>query len=89
MKARMYDLVRSLVPVQSDFGSPRIIPAGSTGTVVYCYDEPEAYAVDLEIPNLARSSGRDFENVVLTPDQFEVVERHVPRPGEMDDTDRG
>lgn len=82
MKARMYDLVRSLIAVKADFGSQRIIPAGSMGTVVYCYDEPEAYAVDLEIPDPRQSSGRDFENVVLTADQFEVVERHVPRPGE-------
>ena len=79
----MYDRVRSLVAVPARFGSDRIVPAGSLGTVVECYEQPaEAYAVDLEIPDASLVTGRDYENVILAPEQFEVVERHEPRPGE-------
>ena len=85
----MYDLVRSLVPVHARFGSTRIIPAGSIGTVVYCYEQPEGYAVDLKVVDRTQFTGWDYENVVLTPDQFEVVQRHAPRPGEEDDSDEG
>ena len=89
MKAQMYDLVRILVPVQSDLPTHRIIPAGSLGGVVDCYEHPEGYAVDLKVQDPTRITGWDYENVVLTPDQFEVVQRHVTRPGEGDDSDEG
>ena len=83
MKAGLYDRVRSLVPVHADFGHDRVIPAGSMGTIVECYQQPrEGYAVDLEVPDPSQSTGTNYENVILSPEQFEVAERHVPRPGE-------
>jgi hypothetical protein len=77
MKASKYDLIRTLVEVQSDFGRDRIMPVGSEGTVVECYTDPvEGYAVDIMIPDDSLVGGFDYENVILLPDQFEVVRRY-------------
>jgi len=41
---------------------------------VECYEHPlEGYSVDLAIPDERWVSGFDYENVILYPDQFEVV----------------
>ena len=74
MKAKEYNLIRTLVDVQSDFRD-RILPAGTVGTVVECYDNPtEGYAVDLAIPDTSLVGGFDYENVILFPEQFEVMD---------------
>ena len=73
MKARVNQQVRTLVPVFAEFSS-RTIPQGSTGTIVECFEQPEGYAVDLVIPAPELVGGVTYENVVLVPDQFEVVE---------------
>ena len=73
MKATIYDEIRTLVDVNSDFGD-RLIPKGTMGAIVECYEQPlEGYAVDLAIPDERWVSGFDYENVILYPDQFEVV----------------
>jgi hypothetical protein len=74
MKASPNDRVRTLVDVTADFYD-RVIPAGTGGVIVEAYDTPrEGYAVDLEIEDDTLVGGYDFENVVLGPEQFEVVE---------------
>jgi hypothetical protein len=74
MKASPNDRVRTLVDVTADF-SDRVIPAGNGGVIVEAYDTPrEGYAVDLEIEDDTLVGGYDFENVVLGPEQFEVVD---------------
>jgi hypothetical protein len=73
VKARMHDAVRTSDDVQSDFAE-RVIPRGTAGTVVECYDEPEGYAVDLALPDERLVGGSTYVNVVLRPDQFDVVE---------------
>ena len=75
MKAGLYFGIMTLVVVRNDFrvASDIIIPAGTEGCVVECYKDPERYAVDLAIPNKNSISGYDYENVLLYPDQFEVV----------------
>ncbi|HEX6538529.1 MAG TPA: hypothetical protein VF155_05060 [Candidatus Dormibacteraeota bacterium] len=55
---------------------------------VECYRKPaERYAVDLEVPDPSQFIGIDFENVILVPHQLEIVEQHVPRPGEEGDNE--
>jgi len=58
--------------VKGDF-SKLTIAKGTIGTVVECYEDPEGYAVDLAIPDETLVGGFSYENVILRPDQFEVV----------------
>ena len=47
--------------------------------IVEAYDSPtEGYAVDLAIPDDELAGGYAYENVVLFPDQFEVVANEAP-----------
>lgn len=73
MKARVDQRIRTLVPIFAEFSS-RTIPQGTTGTIVECFENPEGYAVDLVIPAPELVGGVTYENVVLMPDKFEVVE---------------
>ncbi len=72
MKANIYDAIITLFDVSTDFGK-RVIPKGTQGTIVECYENPEGYAVDLAIPDDKLVGGFDYENVILTPEQFELV----------------
>jgi hypothetical protein len=69
----MYDVIRTLEDVESEYRE-RTVPAGTEGTVVEIYQDPEGYAVDLAIPCSSLSGGCDYENVVLKPDQFVLIE---------------
>lgn len=73
MKAKIYDSIKTLVSVSTDFGD-RTIPTGALGTIVECYEQPEGYAVDLAIPNHKLVGGYQYENIILTPDQFAVIQ---------------
>jgi hypothetical protein len=74
MKATPNDRIRTLVDITADF-SDRVIPAGTEGVIVEAYETPtEGYAVDLAIEDDALVGGYDYENVVLKPDQFVVVD---------------
>jgi hypothetical protein len=64
--------IQTLVDVESDF-SEQIIPKGSIGIVVECYEHPEGYAVDIPIPDERFVGDFTYENVVLAPDQFIVL----------------
>ncbi len=64
--------VQILEDVQSDF-SESLIPAGTVGTVVEYYENPEGYAIDLAIPDENMAGGFTYENVILTPEQFIVI----------------
>jgi hypothetical protein len=75
MKAAVYDIVELIEDVQSDF-SEYVIPRGTRGTVVECYSDPEGYAVDVAIPEARLVGGYRYENVVLRPEQFTVIERY-------------
>ena len=70
--AEVTNAVRTVVDLQADF-SDRRIPAGSYGRIVEKYDNPEGYAVDLVVSRPELVGGYSFENVILTPNQFEVV----------------
>jgi AbrB-like transcriptional regulator len=72
VKPQIYDEVRTLVGIQADF-SERDIPKGTVGTIMECYEDPEGYAVDLAIPDQKLVGGFDYENVILEPNQFEVI----------------
>ena len=64
---------RLLVDVPAGF-SDVILPRGSEGVVVETYERPrEGYAVDVRIADDRLAGGARWENVMLTPDQFEVV----------------
>lgn len=74
MKAQLYDSIKILVDVPADFDHRhKIIPKGTEGTIVECYENPEAYAADLAIPNEKLVGGFEYENVILSPDQFAVL----------------
>ncbi|HEY9893797.1 MAG TPA: hypothetical protein V6D34_00060 [Candidatus Sericytochromatia bacterium] len=73
MKAGIYSQIKTLVDIPFDFGD-RIIPMGTMGTIVECYEQPEGYAVDLAIPSNQLVSGYECENVILQPGQFSVMQ---------------
>jgi hypothetical protein len=73
MKAKTDDEIVTLVDVEGDFND-HMIPGGTRGVVVECYETPtEGYAVDLAVPDESLVGGYSWENVILYPDQFEVV----------------
>lgn len=80
MKVSLYDQIKTLVDVQADFSTHEtfdkdnnVIPKGALGTVVECYENPEGYAVDIAIPDERLVGGFFYQNIILSPDQFEVV----------------
>jgi hypothetical protein len=80
MKAKIYDQIRTLVEIKANFGK-LLIPTGTLGTIVECYQEPqEGYAVDIAIPDERWVGGFDYENVLLFPEQFVVINPAVESP---------
>lgn len=80
MKVSLYDQIKTLMDVQADFSTHEtsdkdnsVIPKGALGTIVECYENPEGYAVDIAIPDERLVGGFFYTNVILSPDQFEVV----------------
>lgn len=72
MKAKINDSIQTLIDITSDFDDV-IIVRGTVGAVVECYQSPEGYAVDLAIPNPKSIGGFSYKNVILAPEQFEVI----------------
>ncbi|BBH41442.1 MULTISPECIES: hypothetical protein [Microcystis] len=72
MKAKLYDGIVTLVDISADFGE-RLIPKGTEGSIIECYENPEGYAVDLGIPDDSSVTGYNYENVILYPEQFIVI----------------
>ncbi len=73
MKAKIYDRIETLVDIQEKF-SKRLIPKGTIGTVTEHYERPkEGYGVDLKIKDELAFGGFDYENVLLYPEQFQVI----------------
>jgi len=72
MKAKINDLIQTLINITADF-SDLIIPKGTIGAIVECYPNPEAYAIDLMISNPKVIGGFTYENVILSPEQFIVI----------------
>ncbi len=68
-KATENTIIRTTEEIPSDFRDLRI-PSGTEGVVIEIYENPEGYCVDLFLRD-----GPD-ENVILKPQQFEVIERH-------------
>ncbi len=78
MKAKLYSIIQTLVDINADFDHcDRIIPKGTEGSIVECYENPELYAVDLAIPNDKLVGGFEYENVILNPTQFTTVATSV------------
>lgn len=69
---KLYGTIRTKVETRASF-SGHLIPPGTLGTIVECYSDPKGYAVDLAIPDLQMVSGYHYENVILLPDQFEMI----------------
>jgi hypothetical protein len=67
---KVYDSIRTVVDL--DFRK-RTIPAGTEGSIVEVYDDPEGYAIDLAIPCPELVGDYAYENMTLTPDQFVVT----------------
>jgi AbrB-like transcriptional regulator len=79
VKPQIYSKVRISVSVPADF-SERVIPKGTVGTIVECYENPEGYAVDLAIPDNKLVGDFDYENVILKSNQFEVISAASKEP---------
>lgn len=78
VKAREWDRVILTVDVPSGFRDV-IIPEGTTGGVIEAYEQPtECYAVDVNIPDESSLSGFQYDNVILYPDQFDLVPTDSP-----------
>ncbi len=70
MKAKLYDRIKLLVDINSEFRKKNV-KKGTKGVIVECYSQPiEGYAVDLSIPNEDLVGGYEYENVILFPHQF-------------------
>ncbi|MBN3511991.1 hypothetical protein JYB55_24480 [Mycolicibacterium septicum] len=78
MKAQARDTVVLTVDVPSEFRYA-ILPKGTTGVVIEAYEQPtEGYAADVNIPDESSLSGFQYDNVILYPDQFDVVPTDSP-----------
>ncbi len=74
MKAKVYDWIKTLEDVPGFV--KKVIPKGTEGTIVEAYDNPEEYAVDVNIPDENAHNGYEYDNVVLLPDQFVVLKEY-------------
>ncbi|PSF33619.1 hypothetical protein C7H19_19730 [Aphanothece hegewaldii CCALA 016] len=72
MKANLYDGIVTLVDIYVHTNQ-QIIPQGTKGAIVECYHNPEGYSVDLAIPDERWVGGFDYENVILTPEEFTII----------------
>ena len=72
MKAKLYDEIITLVDIKTN-SAMSIIPKGTKGSIVECYENPEGYAVDLAIADDSLITGYDYENVILYSQQFKVI----------------
>ncbi|MGB3403598.1 MAG: DUF4926 domain-containing protein [Microcoleaceae cyanobacterium] len=87
MKAQVYDRIQTVIEIQIKF-SQRSIPQGTIGTIVDCYQYPkESYSVDLTIPDSTVSGGFDYENIILSREQFIVV-NNTPEAEQLKSTYR-
>lgn len=69
---KVFTIIQTILDVEDEFAD-ELIPAGSLGTVVECYENPSCYAVDLAIPDKTLVGGTAYSNVILTPAQFLVL----------------
>lgn len=77
MKAQLYDRLRTLVKsawfhLEAYGGTFR-----TEGTIVEVFEDPEEYAVDVDIPDEKEPTGYTFDNLPLTPEQFEVIRSYT------------
>ncbi len=72
MKAKPYDGIITLVDIKTNYAGI-VIPKGTNGSIVECYENPEGYAVDLAIADDSLVTGYDYENVILYPEQFKII----------------
>lgn len=85
MKAQVYDRIQTVIEIQIKFPQ-RSIPQGTIGTIVDCYQYPkESYSVDLTIPDSTMTGGFDYENLILSPEQFIVV-NNTPQAEQLKST---
>jgi hypothetical protein len=68
-----YSKIKTSVEIYSDYLN-RLVPIGTEGTVVECYEDPcEGYAVDIALPDNNEITGYQYDNLILFPNQFELV----------------
>lgn len=73
-RIKPYSRVKTVADVKEYF-SETTIPGGTQGSIVECYSDPtEGYAVDLAVPDLSLVGGFRYFNLILFPDQFEVID---------------
>ncbi len=77
--AEVLDTIKTLVEIPGEH-LQRSIPAGTEGVVVDKYSYPEGHAVDIALPSDEFVGGHVYDNVILYPGHFVVVESAADRP---------
>jgi hypothetical protein len=72
MQAMTDSTIKTIVEIQGEHLS-QVIPVGTEGTIIECYENPEAYAVDIELPDPENDDEFLYDNLYLCPKQFEVI----------------
>jgi hypothetical protein len=80
MKATTDSIIETIVEIQGEHLS-QIIPVGTEGTIIECYENPEAYAVDIALPDPKNDGEFLYDNLYLYPKQFEVIKEVISVAG--------
>jgi hypothetical protein len=76
MKAMTDSTIRTIVEIQGEH-LIQVIPVGTEGTTIENYENPEAYAVDIALPDPENDDEFLYDNLYLYPKQFEVVKKDM------------
>ena len=71
MKAKLNDEISLLVALEGNY--EKLLPVGTRGVVLECYEKPEGYIVDLWIPDATQIGGNRYDCITVLPEQIEVV----------------
>lgn len=74
MKAEIYRQIKTTILISVDGVD---FPIGTLGAIVETYFDPEGYAVDLAVVDPQLVGGFQYHHVILSPEQFELVQRNT------------
>jgi hypothetical protein len=73
LKAALYARVELVTDITNGFRD-EVVPQGTQGTIVHRFDCPEGYAVDITLPDPTAPNEVVYDNIIVTPDQFIVLD---------------
>jgi hypothetical protein len=80
MKIMTNCTIRTIVEIRGEYLN-QVIPAGTEGIIIECYEDPEAYAVDIALPDPKNDGEFLYDNLYLYPKQFEFTREDVSVAG--------